>query len=300
MAQSISDPFAARPDEEATDNRLIAEALAGNDSALITLVNRHQPWIYNIAFRMVLTPEDAEDVTQEILVKLITKLSTFDPAKAKFRTWLYRVVANHVLNMQKRGGEAVITSFDAYYGAIHDVPDEDPDGSPEMQAVIADITAGCVQGVLLCLDRQQRLVFILAVAFNVSDAQGSEILGLSRANFRKILSRARAHLHRYMNGNCGVVNSNASCHCSKKAGGFVARGWHTPDQITFAQPQRPRLRDVLEDKMQRFDREIYAGYARIYQDHPFYEAPDVTDWLRGLLNRRDFREIFQLDEGGGE
>ena len=199
VTQSNPDPFADRPDEDATDNRLIAEVLTGDRTSLVALVNRHQPWIYNTTFRMVLTPEDAEDVTQEILVKLITKLSTFDPAKGKFRTWLYRVVANHVLNMHKRGGEVAVTSFDAYYGAINDVPDEDPEQTPETQAVISEIRTSCVQGVLLCLDRQQRLVFILAVAFNVSDAQGSEILGLSRTNFRRILSRARARKPRRLN-----------------------------------------------------------------------------------------------------
>lgn len=299
MTQNAPDPFADRPDEEATDNRLITEALAGDRSALIALVNRHQPWIYNIAFRMVLTPQDAEDVTQEILIKLITKLSTFDPAKAKFRTWLYRVVANHVLNMAMRGGEAAVSSFDAYYGAVHGVPDEDPDGSPETQAVIAEIMTSCVQGVLLCLDRKQRLVFILVVAFNVSDAQGSEILGVSRANFRKILSRARTRLHQYMNGNCGVVNRDAPCHCHKKAAGFMARGWHTPDRIVFTQPHRPRIREVLEQKMERFDHEIHAEYRRLCQEHPFYEAPGLTAWLRDLLQRPDFKEIFETDEGGG-
>ena len=68
------------------------------------LVLRHQAWIYNIAIRMVFQPQDAEEVTQEVLVKVITKLSTFK-GESKFRTWLYRIAANHVLNMKRRSAE---------------------------------------------------------------------------------------------------------------------------------------------------------------------------------------------------
>ena len=112
MAITRYNPFVETSGPEATDHEIIAKAVAGDRAALEALVVRHQPWIYNIAFRMVLVPEDSEDVTQEILVKMITKLSTFDSSKAAFRTWLYRIVANHVINMKKVGSEPHVTSFD--------------------------------------------------------------------------------------------------------------------------------------------------------------------------------------------
>ena len=152
MDGTLADPFADGAGSEDEDRRLVAAAVAGNRKALETLITKHQPWVYNIAFRMVLTPEDAEDVTQEILIKVITKLSSFNPRKAAFRTWLYRVLANHVINMKKRGCETGVTSFESYYSAIRKVPDEAPGASPETQAVVSDIMIGCVQGALLCLD----------------------------------------------------------------------------------------------------------------------------------------------------
>ena len=85
----------------ADDVALVGESLAGDAAALERLVRRHQPWIYNIACRMVFDPDEAQDVTQEILIKLITRLSSYDPERGAFRTWLYRVVANHVLTMKK-------------------------------------------------------------------------------------------------------------------------------------------------------------------------------------------------------
>ena len=108
-------PFAADSNEDTKDSELIRQALGGNKESLEQLVLRHQAWIYNIAFRMVLVAEDAEDVTQEILIKMITKLSTYDSKKASFRTWLYRIVVNHVINMKKRGYEEAVSVLEDGY-----------------------------------------------------------------------------------------------------------------------------------------------------------------------------------------
>jgi RNA polymerase sigma factor (sigma-70 family) len=63
----------------------------GDRAALEQLVARHGPWIFNVAARMVWRRDDAADVTQEVLVKAITRLSSFRGESA-FRTWLYRIV----------------------------------------------------------------------------------------------------------------------------------------------------------------------------------------------------------------
>jgi RNA polymerase sigma factor (sigma-70 family) len=70
---------------------LIEQATHGSREALEKLILRHQAWIYNIAVRMVFHTQDAEEVTQEVLVKAITRLSTFK-GESQFRTWLYRIV----------------------------------------------------------------------------------------------------------------------------------------------------------------------------------------------------------------
>jgi len=86
-------PFAEIADEHQTDGELVEKSVGGDRDALERLILRHQAWIYNIAVRMVFQPHDAEEITQEVLVKIITKLSTFK-GECKFRTWLYRIVAN--------------------------------------------------------------------------------------------------------------------------------------------------------------------------------------------------------------
>src|ERR1700728_1234207 len=113
----MSDPFAELTGGS-DDAELLEHARGGSRDALEKLVLRHQAWIYNIAVRMVFRPQDAEEVTQEVLVKVITKLSLFK-GESTFRTWLYRIAANHVLNMKRRSAETQDLSF-ARYGAALD------------------------------------------------------------------------------------------------------------------------------------------------------------------------------------
>ena len=291
---SLHNPFTVEENTEATDRQLVVDALAGNQQSLETLFCRHQPWIYNVAFRMVMVREDAEDVTQEVLIKVMTKLASYDPSKAAFRTWLYRIVANHVINMKTRGCEHAVSGFDEYYSFVTQRPDQDPDASPETSLVIADLAIGCVMGTLLCLERKQRVVFILAVGFNVSDVMGAEILEMSRDSFRKTLSRARAKLHQYMSGNCSLLNPEAPCHCHKKVTSMIASGYPT-DNLVFHQADRPKLREVVGKKIERYGTEVYEEYASLFREQPFYSSPDVTQWLRDLLSRKSFREFHELD-----
>jgi DNA-directed RNA polymerase specialized sigma24 family protein len=86
------------------DRDLVERAQRGSRDALEQLVTRHQRWIYNIVLRMIYLPQDAEDITQEILIKLITKLSTFK-GDSRFRTWLYCIVVNRAEHEAGAGRE---------------------------------------------------------------------------------------------------------------------------------------------------------------------------------------------------
>src|SRR5213592_2006845 len=104
----MPNPFADSPDADVQDHDLVVRAQRGSCEALEALITRHQAWIYNIALRMLYWPHDAEDVTQEILIKVMTKLSTFE-GRSRFRTWLYRLAVNHILNLKRRQWEDRMT-----------------------------------------------------------------------------------------------------------------------------------------------------------------------------------------------
>jgi RNA polymerase sigma factor (sigma-70 family) len=161
-------PLAETAATDPEDQEDVRRAQQGSREALERLIVRHQPWIYNIVLRMVYFPADAEDATQEILIKLLTKLSTFE-GKSSVRTWLYRIACNHVLNMQRRRGEEKTLTFSAYQHGLDRSGDSEP---PDPAAVPADVQLlveeakiGCTTGMLLCLDRKQRLIFAPEITY---------------------------------------------------------------------------------------------------------------------------------------
>lgn len=279
------------------DLELVRQAQNGDRDALEKLILRHQAWIYNIAIRMVFHPEDAEEVTQEVLIKTITRLSTFK-GESSFRTWLYRVATNHVLNMKRRKAEISETTFSAYGAAIESTPDldlPDPASVPvEIPMLIEEAKIGCTSGMLLCLDRRQRLVFTLGEILGVSDGVGGEILEMTADNFRQSLARARRDLYSFMNNQCGLVNKNNPCRCPKKTKGFIDAGHVDPHNLHFAHQHVQSIKEVAVQTVRSIEGVIEAQYAAIYRDHPFLPCADQTLWLRQLLDSQELRDTLHL------
>src|SRR6266478_2047971 len=279
-------PFNEVAESGSVDAELVERAIGGDRAALEELILRHQAWVYNIAVRMVFRPHDAEDVTQEVLVKVITKLSTFK-GESTFRTWLYRIAANHVLNMKRRGGETKVTTFADYGAAINRTPDldlPDPSSLPvELPVLVEEAKNGCTMGMLLCLDRKQRLIFTLGEILGASDAVGAEILEMTADNFRQYLARARRDLHSFMNHQCGLVNKNNPCRCPKKTRGFIDAGHVDPHNLLFVPQHVERVREVAPETVREIEDVVERQHAAIYRDHPFLRPPDQAHWLRRVL-----------------
>lgn len=91
----------------------------------------------------------------------------------------------------------------------------------DVRLLVDEARITCTAGMLLCLDRGQRLIYILGEIFEVSDTVAAELLETSRENFRQRLARARRDLHNFMNDKCGLVNRANSCRCAKKTRGFM-------------------------------------------------------------------------------
>jgi RNA polymerase sigma factor (sigma-70 family) len=293
----VFNPFSEVADSGSEDAELVEQAKNGDRPALETLVLRHQAWIYNIAVRMVFQPQDAEEVTQEVLIKAVTRLSTFR-GESKFRTWLYRLTANHVLNMKRRGGETPPQTFASYAAAINSTPDldlPDPNSVPvDVPLLVEEAKVACTTGMLLCLDRRQRLVFTLGEVLGVSDTIGSEILKMTPDNFRQNLARARRDLYQFMNHQCGLVNTNNPCRCPKKTKGFINAGHVDPGRLLFVPLHVRRIREAAADTAREIDDVLDRQYAAIYRNHPFLAPSDQTNWLRQVLDRPEVRTALHL------
>ncbi len=272
----------------ANDEELAARAVSGDRAALEQLLVGHQPWIFNIAMRMLWRRADAEDATQDILLKVLKGLHSYRGDSA-FRTWLYRIAVNHIMDMRQQDWRvsAPRRSFDDRTRMLADVPDADwPDPRTvpvPFEILVEEAKIGCTMGVLLCLDGRQRLVFILAEIFGATDIVGAEIVGVTPANFRQILSRARRDLYQYLNGSCSLVNPACGCRCARKARGFLAKGFLDPERLVFTPERRQRVREVARARADELTQAYEMYGADVFRDHPFYECRDAAQMVRKAL-----------------
>ena len=96
---------------------LVEKANAGNKKALEAVIVAIKDFVYNLSLKMLLYPVDAEDATQEILIKIITHLSTYQN-KSKFTTWVYRVSTNYLLTYKGKRSKAFAMPFSDYEALI--------------------------------------------------------------------------------------------------------------------------------------------------------------------------------------
>ncbi len=277
--------------QQPTDQELLGAAQSGNREALEQLLVRHQPWVYNIALRMLRDgPQDAEDAAQEIMIKVLQGLSSFR-GESKFSTWLYRIAVNHLLNVKKDkwSAETSICSFSVAAAGLQQVPDFDlPDPSTvpvPIAVLVEEVKMVCTVGTLLCLDGRQRLVFILGEIFGVSDEVGAEIVDVSPDNFRQILSRARRDLYEYLRGNCSLVDPERPCKCARKTRAYIQGGFVDPQNLKFTENYKRRVREVADERAGEV-LEAYMKVARdVYRNHPFYEPAEQVAKLRLVLEK---------------
>jgi hypothetical protein len=203
-------------------------------------------------------------------------------------------VVNYVLNMKRGRVEVrhVSIDFASYGAALDDSPElelADPKGtSAETGLLVTEAMISCTSGMLLCLDREQRLTFILGAILEVSDTVAAEVLEITPDNFRQRLARARRDLRNFMNDKCGLVNQANPCRCAKKTGGFIQAGYVDPQNLLFV---RERIREVRQvaPKVQETINALDGKCAEIYRGHPFYKAPDLGPMLRRLVERPDLK-----------
>jgi RNA polymerase sigma factor (sigma-70 family) len=241
---------------------LAARARNGDRDALESLVVALKDDVYGLALRMLWHPQDAEDATQEILVRVVTRLATFRGESA-FRTWVFRVAANHLLNA-RRGRAEVPISFDQFAGELgRGLADRAP--GPDSRLLEEEVKIGCTTGMLLCLDRDHRLAYVLGEIVGLDSGAAAVALDIEPAAFRKRLQRSRERLQQFMAGHCGLLNASAPCRCAKRIDGAIAAGRVDPRRLLFATHAVRRAVERLDE---------LRDAASVYRSHPDYAAPD--------------------------
>jgi RNA polymerase sigma factor (sigma-70 family) len=281
------------------DEQLVASAQRGDRAALEALVARHAGWIFNVAARMVWRRDDAADVTQEVLVKVVTHLSTFRGESA-FRTWLYQIVVNHVINLKKKQPiEAAPRPFEEFARDLDeagdaDAPTVDEPGGVPSEVLVEEAKVGCTLAMLLCLDRRQRVVFVLGEILGVTDRVGAEVTEMSPDNFRQLLARARRDLYSFMNGKCGLVNRANPCRCARKTRGFVDKGYVDPRKLQFVPERMVQVRTSAPSRLDELGA-LERAHAELFREHPFLPVPEEAASLHRLFDQPGARAALGDD-----
>jgi len=290
-------PFGEQYNEE-QELQLIQKSIEGNRKALNKLLERHNLFIYNVAIKMLGNLPEAQDLSQDILIKVTTNLAKYDPEKGKFRSWLYRLAFNYILDYKKSPVENQIRSFSQFFdtiGAIEDEPIDVESGYLDDKHPYTDeVKIKCTSGMLLCLNREERLLFIVGELFKVDHNLGAEIFGISRANFRKRLSRIRKDLYEWMHNRCGLVNKNNPCRCNKKTKGFIERGIVDPESLMWNSGYKNRIEDFSTENLGDLEESTDRVYLQLFEEHPMKEPKTADEVLSTVLGDKNIKEIMDL------
>jgi RNA polymerase sigma factor (sigma-70 family) len=238
---------------------LLLKIKQGDRNSLEALMKNIQQNIFNLSMRFLSIREDAEDATQEILVKIITNLSKFE-GKSKFTTWTYRIAVNHLLNIRKSRLEQQL-NFSLFGEDIgQGLKQSDPYYEPDKELLAEEVKIGCTLGMLLCLDRNLRIAYILGELFELSSREAAEVLDITPENFRKRFSMARQTLQHFMNSWCGLVNRNNNCRCHKRINYALSNG----------RVDRKKLNYVSENLLMQSKQEMEKLYSvsEVFKSHP--------------------------------
>lgn len=288
-------PFKSNFSSDQTDQELIQQILEGNKTAFSQLIDRHQPFIYNIAWKMTGNIADAEDLTQETLTKIISNLGSFKQESA-FQTWAYRIAKNHFLNHQKKPSNIFASNFKDLGDRLDAAPSVDI--SQEEQNIkkeeIREVRLQCLSGMLLCLTKEQRLIYIIGEIFGADHNIGSEIMEISKANYRMKLSKARKDLYNFMQNKCGLVNKANPCRCHKKVSFATKNGMVDAKHLLFNRKEYSSFREQLEPDANYLVDDSEVKYAELHQDHSFKTQFEKKNFLIHILEDANWKSRLNL------
>jgi RNA polymerase sigma-70 factor, ECF subfamily len=196
-----------RLETEPTDSEFVERAKGGNLDAFEALTNRYKLRVYSLALRMLGQTQDAEDVTQQTFLSALENLRGFR-GEASFATWLLRIATHAALKViRKRKGLATVSLDEATEPKDSErIPHPeyiaDWRQSPEELVHRSEI-GRLLNEALTQLDEKHRLVFLLRDVEELSIKETAEALGLSEANTKVRLLRARLQLREILTRSLG-------------------------------------------------------------------------------------------------
>ena len=257
--------------------KLVGQATAGDKKALETLIAGVQDIVFNLSLRMLGTFADAEDATQDILLKMITHLSSFR-GDSSFTTWVFSIAANHLKNYKKHMFAHYPLSF-AYYGddienaEIQDVPDLTQ--NVEKDILAEELKMSCTNVMLQCLDMESRCIFILGTMFKIDSRIAGDILGMTPEAYRKRLARVRKKMADFLGQYCGEYGSGR-CKCKDRVNYAIQNHRINPLQLDYTEAEEISMQTIMDVKNAMED---IDGLSQDFSFCKPYSSPERTKYL---------------------
>lgn len=164
---------------------VLLDRIAGNDQAAFRLlVERHIDRAYGLALRILGNRADAEDIVQETLLRIWTHRGRWESGRAKFSTWLFRVVTNRCIDVKRRPRNEDIEQ-------VPEVADDKPSAITEIERHEVN---GMLESAMARLPDQQRIALIFSYNENLNNSEIAEIMQTSVAAVESLLKRGRQRL----------------------------------------------------------------------------------------------------------
>lgn len=276
----------------------LAAAKRGELAALDRVLAALQPGVFNLALRVLGHREDAADATQEILLKIVTHLGGFR-GEAAFTTWVWRVAHNHLMTARTSAVEAPMLSLDALADKLDaglelserlNLAHGGPRAlTPQDKLEARQVALSCTQTMLMALDREDRLVYVLDTVFDLPSAVAAEVVGVTPAAYRQRLSRSRARLAAFAGNQCGLVREEAACRCERQLPALRhLRQQGQPGQAN-SRPAVPIKQDAAQAEA-AFDAYVrVSDAAALFRAHPEAAAPlAMLAAIRAVLTQEGF------------
>ncbi len=259
---------------------LVDKAVSGDRQSLQHLIISVEDIIYNLSLRMLGSPHDAEDAMQEIIIKIITQLSTFRK-ESTFSTWVYRIATNYLINFKKSMFAQQPLSFEFYGEDIKAgfIPNTDDLLQRVDENILAEeLKLSCTNVMLQCLDPESRSIYILGVMFKADSKVCGEILDITPEAYRQRLSRIRKKVGEFLSDYCGL-SEKGNCDCKKRVGYAIKSQRLNPNNLEYSDLEKLDNAVTLgfTQAMEEMD-ELSLVFGRL----PQYRSPKV---IKGFLEK---------------
>lgn len=170
------------------DSELLDRLATGDEAAFRMLVERHIDRAYAIALRIVGNAADAEDVVQDTMLKIWSHRGRWQHGRAKFSTWLYRVISNRCIDLRRKPRNENVET----------VP-EVADGQPGAVEIIErNELNGMLELAMQRLPEQQRIAVIFSYHENMSNGEIAQVMDTTVAAVESLLKRGRQQLRQLL------------------------------------------------------------------------------------------------------